>query len=123
MIYKNIIKQYCELLQKNDIATAINLFTKNAQIISPTLGTQTIEEFLAFIDKTKRTNVTINELFTSQLNHKRIAAYITVTSLWQNVHKVQIDAIDIFEFDENNKIKRVEMYYDSYAMRGFLENL
>lgn len=76
MVYQNLIKQYCELMQKNDIALAIELFAKNAQITSPTLGAQTDKEFLSFIDKTKRTEIIQNELFTSQLKPNRIAAYI-----------------------------------------------
>jgi hypothetical protein len=124
MSYQDIIKQYCRFGLENDIAMAKKLFAKDAKIISPTLGTQTVDEFLAFIDKTKRTEIVLNELFTSQSNPRRIAAYITVDSLWQSgTAKVSIEAIDVFEFDENSKIKRLEMYYDSHAMRNFLEPL
>lgn len=122
-MHQKIILQYCELMKQNNITSLTELFTKDAQIISPTLGTQTVEEFLYFIDKTKRTEIFLNELFKSQINVNRIAAHVTVNSLWEETKTLQVEAIDIFEFDENNKIKKLEMYYDSHVMRGFLEKL
>lgn len=122
MKYQNIIKQYCDTLQRNDIVMAINLFAKEAKIISPTLGTQTPEEFLSYIDKTIRSKVTLREFFISQSSPNRIAAYLSVDNIYQDT-KVVTEAIDIFEFDQEDKIQKIEMFYDPSVMRKFLEQL
>ena len=51
------------------------------------------------------------------------AAYLHLVAMWNKKYPIEFDAVDIFEFDLNNKIKVLKIVLDTYPIRVLKESL
>ena len=117
-LYNNVIQSYCKALKANDYESMISLFSKDAKIFSLLVGEKSAPEFFQNLFKTsKRTNVELKNLFIGSENKPTVAAYIHLESVWNEKFELQLDAVDIFEFNSENKITTLRIILDTYPLR------
>jgi 5-hydroxyisourate hydrolase-like protein (transthyretin family) len=118
--YNTIIQTYCLALKLNDYPTLIKLFSKDAYVCSFFAGQKPAPEFFHNLFKTsKRTKVELKNIFIGENN--TIAAYIHLESIWNEKYTIQFEAVDIFEFNAEHKIKTLKIILDTYPLRKLQE--
>jgi len=116
MTYCDCIQTYCTALKTNDYHTIIGLFSKDATVFSYFAGETSAPKFFENLFKTsRRTNVELKNLFIGE--NATIAAYIHLEAIWNNKIVIQFEAVDIFEFDAEHKIKTLRIILDTYPLR------
>lgn len=116
--YNDIIQSYCKALKANDYPVMISLFSKDAKIFSFFAGEKPAPEFYQNLFKTsRRTKVELKNMFIGLENKQTVAAHIYLESLWNEKFTLQIEAVDIFEFDSENKITTLRIILDTYPLR------
>ena len=121
-LYNDIIQSYCQALLANDYQLMISLFSKDAKIfMSFFAGEKPAPEFFQNLFKTsRRTNVELRTMFIGLENKPTIAAYICLAEEKAMGNKKivqQVEAVDIFEFDSENKITTLRIILDTYPLR------
>jgi hypothetical protein len=119
---ERIIKTYAQALKDNDYQTMISLFSQDAQVFSFQVGEKSPSDFFQnLFGKSDRTKVEIKNIFFDLDNKKRAAAYIYIESIWNKQTPIPFEAVDIFEFDQENKIKSLKIILDTYPIRKLKE--
>lgn len=105
---KNIIREYCDCLLKNDFDRIMQLFASKAFIKSPFLnGEKNANDFFTELFKTsKRLRVDIKNVFCDIEKDHIFAAYLDYEGISKEQQYVR-RFIDIFEFDDCSKIKKI----------------
>lgn len=117
-IYENIIKIYAKALKDNDYQSIIDLFSKKAKIFSLLAGEKSPSDFfLDLFAKSCRNKVEIKNIFFDSKNQTTVAAYIYLEAVLKNKCSIQLEVVDIFEFDAENKIKILKIILDTYPIR------
>lgn len=120
--YENVIRLYAQALKDNDYQAIIDLFSKNARVFSFQAGEKSPVNFFQDLFKnSSRSNIEIKNIFFDSKNRKTVAAYIYLEALLNNKHPIQFEAVDIFEFDQENKIKNLKIILDTYPFRALKE--
>jgi len=121
-LYKDIIQVYCHALQENDYQAMIGLFSKEAKVFSFFAGEKSAPEFFQNLFKTsRRTNIELKNMFIGVKNKQTVAAHVYLEAIWNEKFTVQFDAVDIFEFDAENKITMLKIILDTYPLRKLQE--
>lgn len=119
----NIIRTYAQTLENNDYQAIINLFSKDARIFSFQEGEQSPSAFFQnLFENSSRGKVEIKNVFFDVKNEKIIAAYIYLKVMWNKKDTIEFEAVDIFEFDSENKIKELKIILDTYPIRVLKKN-
>lgn len=117
-LYHGIIQSYCEALKANDYQAIISLFSKNAKVFSFFAGEKPAPEFFQNLFKTsRRTRVDLKNMFIGLENKSTIAAYVYLEAIWNEKFELQFEAVDIFEFNSENKITTLRIILDTYPLR------
>jgi len=117
-LYHDIIQSYCRALKTNDYQTMISLFSKDAKVFSFFTGEKPAAEFFQNLFKTsRRTTVELKNMFIEVDNKPTVAAYIYLEAIWNEKFVLQFEAVDIFEFDSENKITTLRIILDTYPLR------
>ncbi|MBI5346954.1 MAG: hypothetical protein HZB76_07425 [Chlamydiae bacterium] len=123
-IIQEIILSYCTALKENDYQTIIALFAKNSKVYSFLAGVKEPMEFFENLFSTsKRTIVDLRKIFVGLDDPKSVAAYIYLETLWAEKLKLNVEAVDLFEFDSNNKIKTLRIILDTHPIKKLKERL
>ncbi len=111
--YNDIIQSYCKALKANDYQTMISLFSEDAKVFMPFFaGEKPAPEFFQNLFKTsRRTKVELKNMFIGVENKTTVAAYIYLQE------KIGFEAVDIFEFNSENKITTLRIILDTYPLR------
>ena len=119
---ENIIRTYAQALKDNDYQTIIGLFSKEAKVFSYQGGEKTPSIFFqSLFENSCRTKVEIKNILVDSENDKIVAAYIYIDTIWNKQTIIQFEAVDIFEFDKENKIKKLKIILDTYPIRKLKE--
>lgn len=122
-ILESIIKTYAQALRDNDYQTITCLFSKNAKIFSFLAGEKSPPDFFQnLFENSRRTKLEIKNILFDLDNKKTVAAYIYLEAVWNKQLTLQFEAVDIFEFDRENKIKTLKIILDTYPIRKLKEN-
>ena len=117
-MYKNIIRLYCQALLENDYQTMISLFSGDARVFSFLAGEKPPSEFYRnLFAVSRRTNVELKNVFIDFDNKTTAAAYICIESILKENITLKVEAVDIFEFDSEHKIKTLKIILDTYPLR------
>ncbi|MEI6241819.1 MAG: hypothetical protein WCP39_00240 [Chlamydiota bacterium] len=118
-----LILSYCKALKENDYQTIIDLFAKKSKVYSFLVGEKEPAEFFENLFSTsKRTIVDLRKIFIGLDDSKSVAAYIYLETLWNGKIKVNVEAVDLFEFDEKNKIKTLRIILDTHPIKKLKES-
>lgn len=114
---EKVIKSYCDCLVKNDFDRIMQLFAAQACIKSPLFSQKNANEFYFDLFKSStRIKVDIKNLFCDVKEPNVFAAYLDYEGISKN-KQYQFNCIDIFEFDNSMKIKKLTIIWDTYPMR------
>ncbi len=120
---KEIALKYINLLEKGKMNQIIDLFQKDGIVISPLYGTKPAKDFYLQLEKdTANSQLLINEIFESQ-DTNTIALFFTYNWTLKNNKKVVFDVIDIISFDNNNKINKLRIIYDTVLTRKLVAQM
>ena len=117
-LYNDIIQSYCKALLTNDYPGIISLFAKDAKVFSFIAGEKPAPEFFQNLFKTsRRTKVELKNLFIGLENKPIVAAHIDYKSVRDEKFLYQLEVVDIFEFNSENKITSLRIILDTYPLR------
>ena len=121
---KNIIRQYLDNVESGDAEKVIALFSEDAIIHSPLYGNQPARHFFTklFAD-TNRSIITLLHIYRSVDNEELYSAHFRYDWILKNGAATSFECIDIFRFDQQEKIKELTIIYDTSKIRSQLEEL
>jgi len=123
MTKKEIAQLYIEFLENGDINQIIKLFSNKGKVTSPIYGTKLASDFYKELDEdTLNSKLQFKGLF-EEKDTQRIALYFKYNWTLKNNSYVEFEVVDIFEFDENNKIEHLKIIYDTVKSRVFIKDL
>ncbi len=118
-----IIKAYLAGLENGDVLSIIDLFHPSGMVLSPLYGKQPANIFYRdLFSDTNASKITHLESFWAE-NGK--SASVNFIYEWEMADGklVAFDCVDVFEFDEHNKITLLKIIYDTAATRSAWEAL
>jgi len=119
---KDIAKEYINHLEKGSINQVIKLFNQNGIVDSPLYGIKKAADFYKELnDDTTNSKLTLLGVFEEDDSNK-IALYFTYKWTLKNNETVEFDVVDIIEFDNQNKINKLKIIYDTVNARKLIGN-
>lgn len=118
-----VIQTYARALRDNDYETIVSLFAEDAMVFSFQAGMQTPSKFFQHLfDTTSRSIVKVETVFFNK-DKSKAAVHINLTALLCKQHPINLEVVDIFEFDSENKIKVLKIILDTYPIRALKEKI
>ncbi len=120
---KEIAKEYINHLENGNIKQLSALFNQGGMVESPLYGIKKADEFyLELNNDTTNSELSLLGIFEdSDLNN--LALYFTYKWTLKNNQIVEFDVVDIIEFDNQNKISKLKIIYDTVVARKLVEQL
>ncbi|MEM7102039.1 MAG: nuclear transport factor 2 family protein [Bacteroidota bacterium] len=120
---ENTIQSYLEGLQSGDLETTLALFSENAIIHSPLYGEVLAGNFYKdLFGDTNQSEITLHGVYIGQ-NPMTASCHFEYRWTLANGEKTTFECIDLFEFDENGKIKMLKIIYDTFQTRKVFDTL
>ncbi|ANH61446.1 nuclear transport factor 2 family protein [Dokdonia donghaensis] len=120
---KEIAKQYITHLENGNIEQVVALFNQNGMVDSPLYGIKKASEFYRKLKSdTLNSELHVKGIFEEDHTNS-IALYFTYKWTLKNNQKVAFDVVDIIEFDNQNKIDKLKIIYDTVTARKLVEEL
>lgn len=118
---KEIAKEYIVHLENGNIEQVIALFNQNGMVDSPLYGIKKAREFyLELNNDTTNSELHLKEIFEKN-DSNNLALYFTYKWTLKNNQEVEFDVVDIIEFDDQNKISKLKIIYDTVIARKLVE--
>jgi len=118
-----IAKQYINHLENGNIEQIIALFNQHGMVDSPLYGIKNAEEFYRELDSdTSNSELRLKGIF-EESDSNSLALYFSYKWTLKNNQIVEFDVVDIIEFDNQNKINKLKIIYDTVITRKLLEQL
>ncbi|GAA4268896.1 nuclear transport factor 2 family protein [Hyunsoonleella aestuarii] len=123
MTKKGIAKQYITHLENGNIGQVVALFNQNGMVDSPLYGIKKADEFYRELNSdTSNSELSLKGIF-EENDSNNLALYFTYKWTLKNNKKVESDVVDIIEFDNQNKISKLKIIYDTVTARILVEQL
>ena len=121
---KSAILQYIEGLETGDMNQIISLFAQDGLVHSPLYGDLSAKEFYkGLFSDTQRSKITLLNIFTSVDKPNVYGAHFRYVWTLRDNTETSFECVDIFVFDESDKIKEMTIIYDTNRTRQSFENL
>ena len=123
MSKREIAKTYIEFLSKGDAASIIRLFADSGTVYSPIYGLKSAAKFYQNLFKdTNQSELAIKGIF-EEADKNQLALYFEYKWTLKSGKLVIFDVVDILEFDEDFKIQKLTIIYDTVRSRKLVEEL
>ena len=123
MTKKEIAKEYFTHLEKGNIEQVLALFNRNGIVDSPIYGIKKADEFYLQLNRdTINSELSLLGIF-EENDSNNLALYFTYKWTLKNNQIVEFDVVDIIEFDNQNKISKLKIIYDTVIARKLVEQL
>lgn len=120
---KEIAKEYIKHLENGNIEEVLALFNQNGMVDSPLYGIKKADEFyLELNSDTTNSELSILSIF-EESDSNNLALYFTYKWTLKNNQIVEFDVVDIIEFDNQNKISKLKIIYDTVIARKLVKQL
>ena len=120
---REIAKKYIEYLSIGDVEKIINLFAANGKVSSPIYGEKPAGLFYKeLIEDTINSSLQLKGIF-EEVDSNHIALYFEYTWTVKSGKMVQFDVVDILDFDEDNKIIKLKIIYDTVISRKLVQEM
>ncbi|MDO6821315.1 nuclear transport factor 2 family protein [Zobellia sp. 1_MG-2023] len=120
---KEIAKQYITHLENGNIEQVVALFNQNGMVDSPLYGIKKANEFYRELNSdTSNSELRLQGIF-EESDSNNLALYFSYKWTLKNNQKVEFDVVDIIEFDNQNKISKLKIIYDTVTARKLVEQL
>lgn len=119
----DIAKEYIKHLENGNIDQVIALFDLNGIVDSPLYGIKRADEFYPELNSdTANSELSLLGIF-EENNSNKLALYFTYKWTLKNNQIVEFDVVDIIEFDNQNKISKLKIIYDTVMARKLVGQL
>ncbi|GGZ68389.1 nuclear transport factor 2 family protein [Algibacter mikhailovii] len=119
----DIAKEYIKHLENGNIDQVIALFDLNGIVDSPLYGIKRADEFYPELNgDTANSELSLLGIF-EENNSNKLALYFTYKWTLKNNQIVEFDVVDIIEFDNQNKISKLKIIYDTVIARKLVGQL
>lgn len=123
MTISEIIQHYFQALERGDEYAVLQLFSEKAIVVSPLYGRMKASEFYEqLFEDTAQSLITLLQIFKG-LQVGSAAAHFQYRWILENGEPVSFEGVDIFEFNEKKKIRKLTIIYDTNLVRGAFERL
>jgi len=123
MTKKEIAKEYITHLENGNTEGVLALFNQKGMVDSPLYGIKKASEFyLELNNDTTNSELSILGIF-EENDSKNIALYFNFKWTLKNNQIVAFDVVDIIEFDNQNKICKLKIIYDTVIARKLIDKL
>ncbi|MEJ7586431.1 MAG: nuclear transport factor 2 family protein [Ferruginibacter sp.] len=121
---KDIIQQYLQYLQSGNLEKIYGLFSADAVVHSPLYGNISAMFFFErlFAD-THQSGITLLNIFTNEDKAGLFAAHFRYHWILKNGAVTKFECVDIFQFNEGNKITELTIIYDTGKFRDDFEKM
>jgi len=117
-LYTRQIRTYLRELERGDVAAICALFAADAQIYSPFLDWMHPAPFFAKVNAASgESRITPIDICVSTSGARRATGYFVYDWGLKDGSTVKFDCVDVFEFDENGRIERMIIVYDTHPVR------
>lgn len=111
------VRTYLDCLVRADLSVLLGLFAPEAIVVSPLYGEMSAKHFYPDLFADTRTSViTLHTIFTNPVASKAVVHFHYGWTLADG-SKVGFSCVDIFQFNANGQITRLEIIYDTAATR------
>lgn len=120
----DIILRYFHGLESGDANKITILFSAEGVVHSPLYGDMLAKDFYRdlFAD-TKQSTITLLNIFNNKAKSNIYAAQFRYEWVLKDGSKTNFECVDVFRFDEKNKITELTIIYDTYKLRSIFEKL
>jgi len=119
----SIAKNYLKFLQNGDISQLLNLFSQDAIVDSPLYGIKKATDFYRGLQAdTQSSELKLIGIFEEE-NRSDIALYFTYKWTLKTREIVSFDVVDVIEFNDSDKIKKLKIIYDTVLARTLVNQL
>jgi ketosteroid isomerase-like protein len=122
---EHVIRTYLSCLEEGDSGKILQLFTRDAVVISPLYGEiGAADFFLELLKDTLESKITLEDISRSPSVTYRFAAHFTYDWKLRDGGNVKFLCTDVFDFDESSgKIRRLSIIYDSRQAKNAFDTL
>ncbi len=124
MRIEKTIKEYFKGLEVGSYENIIKLFSPNAIVHSPLYGEVEAREFYKELFKdTSKSKITLINIFVSINNPRTAAAHFRYHWILKDGTPTSFECVDVFQFDDNGKIRELTIIYDTSKIRAFFDEM
>jgi len=117
-----IVERYFDRLTASDVDAIVALFADDGYVVSPVLGKMLASEFFATLDGASKQNVlTVHRIMSSD-DDRFLAAHFTYEWTLHAGDEITFDGVDMFEFDDADRIVAMNIFYDTHPTRSDIAN-
>ncbi len=118
------IKKYFEYLSEGNYESLMDLFDSEAIVFSPLYGKRLAKEFYKELieDSSEDSSVELVHAFVDD-EAKKGAGNFEYSWTLKDGTKSSFEGVDLFEFNEEGKIKQIKIIYDTYGTREGFEKM
>jgi len=118
-----IAKKYIEFLSVGDVEKIINLFAENGKVSSPIYGEKQADKFYKELtEDTVTSELKLKGIF-EDADSDRIALYFEYKWTVKSGKIAEFDVVDIFDFNDENKITELKIIYDTVISRNLVDEM
>ncbi len=123
MTISEIIQSYLHALERGDEYGVLQLFAEGAIVVSPLYGRKKATDFYEqLFEDTAQSLITLLQIFKGAQKGSA-AAHFRYRWTLEDEQPVSFEAVDIFEFDNERKISKLTIIYDTAFVREAFERL
>ena len=120
---QNIANKYLKSLEESDLEGILNLFALDAIVLSPIYGTMAPRTFYTTLfNDTRQSRIQLHDIFSND-NQRSFALYFEYKWILSNDKSVVFDVVDIIEMNEESKIIKLKIIYDTIHSRKEVNSL
>ena len=118
----SIVESYFGFLTASDIPAIVDLFAVDGFVVSPVLGTVPAGEFFETLNDASEQNVLTVHQIMSSADDRFHSAYFTYEWTLRAGGHVSFDGVDMFEFNDDDKVASMKIFYDTHPTRETVGN-
>jgi len=120
---KKIANQYIELLSQGNAEGLISLFAENGMVHSPIYGEKKASDFYKILaEDTQKSELKLIDIF-HKSDTGNIAVFFEYKWTVKSGKMVLFNVVDIIEFDEQHKIVKLQIIYDTVVSRQLIKEM
>ena len=123
MTTSEIIQSYFHAIERGDEYAVLQLFAKGAIVVSPLYGRMKATDFYEqLFEDTAQSLITLLQIFKGA-QPRSAAAHFRYRWTMEDEKPITFEGVDLFEFDEQKKIVKLTIIYDTVSVREAFERL
>ena len=123
MTRSEVAKKYIEFLSNGAVEQIVSLFSEDGKVSSPIYGDKPAREFFKELtDDTTNSTLTFKKIF-EDAGSNSLALYFEYEWTVKSGKVVVFDVVDILDFDNETKIEKLKIIYDTFIARKLVEDI